>query len=109
MALPAALAAVSSFPLRAQQREIPVVGFLHSGSPAEWTAVPGPARTFALTSCVAELRTRPSLSSSAQASWNACVRSCGESLRACRAPCDGGDCSACTDGYERCTSLCDFQ
>ncbi|NMG30257.1 hypothetical protein [Aromatoleum evansii] len=72
----------------------------------EWALIPGPPRTFALRSCTAEgaarrLLTRPT---PAQPEWNACVRGCGERLRAC-APRN----AACDDAYERCVALCDFR
>lgn len=72
----------------------------------EWERIPGPPRTFALRACVAEnaahrLLTRPT---PAQPEWNACVRGCGERLRACVPRT-----AACDDAYERCVALCDFR
>lgn len=72
----------------------------------EWERIPGPPRTFALRACTADsaakgLLTRPT---PAQPEWNACVRGCGERLRAC-AP----HSVACDDAYERCVTLCDFR
>ena len=75
-------------------------------SAEEWVYIPGPPRNIALRACAAEnaaqhLLLRPT---AAQPEWNACVRGCGERLRAC-AP----HSAACNDAYERCVALCDFR
>ncbi|AYH42237.1 hypothetical protein CDA09_02350 [Azoarcus sp. DN11] len=72
----------------------------------EWERIPGPSRTFALRACAAQAAARGILTRTtpAQPEWNACVRGCGERLRAC-AP----RAAACDDAYERCAALCDFR
>ncbi|WP_146161687.1 hypothetical protein [Pseudothauera lacus] len=70
-------------------------------SAAEWLVLPGPPRDFDLAACQRRIASRPSLSAppAGQEAWNACVRVCGEVLRACRG-------SACAADYERCVARC---
>lgn len=77
-----------------------------SFSAAEWRRVPGPARQIALRACIDRNAMRPALSrpTPGQPDWNACVRRCGDSLRACRSPAP-----SCDESYDRCASLCDFR
>lgn len=73
---------------------------------AEWALVPGPVREFALEACVGD-QTRGHVLSrprAEQAGWNACVRACGEQLRACRSPK-----AACDADNDRCVGMCDFR
>jgi len=75
-----------------------------------WALLPGPARRLALGACLDELAARPSLATPVahQPDWNVCVRSCGETLRACRPGCrTPAACGACQQTYEQCSRMCD--
>ena len=74
----------------------------------EWLRVPGPERAFDLQNCPSELALPPlaGAPTDEQRDWNACVRGCGEPLRACG---HGPARARCLERYERCSSVCDFR
>jgi len=79
---------------------------------AAWPLLPGPARRLELGTCIEELAAQPSLAlpTAHTPDWNACVRNCGETLRACRPTCrTAAACAACQERYEQCSSMCDFR
>jgi hypothetical protein len=79
-------------------------------SPEEWTLLPGPARDFDFAACPRRDALKmplPSLPTVQQASWNACVRVCGDRLRTCQKSCRGEACdSRCLAVYDQCETTC---
>lgn len=73
-------------------------------SAEQWRLLPGPPRRFELAAC-----RQPGLPATPpRPAWNACVRRCADSLRACNHA-GGVQGAACRADYERCTSLCEFR
>jgi len=81
-------------------------------SEAEWARLPGPPRSFALTTCPSDvhgilhlpLATTPSPQQSAR---NACVHGCGDRLWTCQKSCRGDACARCLPTYESCAAACE--
>jgi hypothetical protein len=79
-------------------------------SPDEWKLLPGPVRDFDFSACPRRDVLKmplPTLPTVQQASWNACVRICGDRLRTCQKPCRGESCdSLCLAVYDQCEAAC---
>jgi hypothetical protein len=92
-------------------RDLPALQAELSFTDAEWELLPGPQRSFDLSTCRATshgvlrlpLATVPS---GRQTAWNNCLRACADRLWHCRKPCGGSECASCLPAYEQCKAAC---
>jgi hypothetical protein len=92
-------------------RDLPALQSELAFSDAEWELLPGPQRSFDLSTCRATgngvlrlpLATVPA---ARQTAWNNCLRACADRLWHCRKPCAGSECASCLPAYEQCKAAC---
>lgn len=78
-------------------------------SDAEWELLPGPRRDFDFTECRAGDALRlppPTVPSTTQLDWNACVRACADRLWTCQQRCRGEACDVCAETHRHCRAGC---
>lgn len=94
-----------------KREDLPALQGELSFSDAEWTLLPGPARTFDLANCRATkgnaLRLPPNTApTEKQVGWNNCARACADRLWTCQKRAGGGESEGCMEAYRQCKGAC---
>jgi hypothetical protein len=94
-----------------KREDLPTLQAELSFTTAEWQLLPGPARSFDLTTCRQTkgnaLRIPPDTApSEKQVGWNNCTRACADRLWTCQKRSGGGESESCMEPYRQCKSAC---
>ena len=91
--------------------EVPALQAALVFTDAEWALLPGPPRSFDLTSCQVSERGVLRLPvagtpSPQQTARNQCTHACGDQLWHCQKQCGHAGCASCLDSFNQCRSAC---
>lgn len=94
-----------------KHEDLPALQAALSFTDTEWELLPGPPRSFDLSTCRATERgvlhlPSPNQPSAQQTAWNNCVRSCADRLWACQKNCSGNACDSCLAANGQCKAAC---
>lgn len=94
-----------------KHEDLPALQAALSFSDAEWELLPGPPRSFDLSTCRTTERGVLHLPladqpSAQQTAWNNCVRACADRLWTCQKHCSGNACESCLEANGQCKAAC---